>query len=714
MASQPSPPKKTAPILAHRRSQTNWPLLLIGGAVLAAAGWFVWQNTRRPPEVVVVKEVPKAVEAPKVVEPETKPVAVVEPKTVTPVAPPKMAEVPKAEPVVAPVVVESKPYVFAGAALNDPKLPLLLVADARERLKDGKWEDHLVRLQKGLLPALAATSSTDGVERHNRLWESRAFALGMTQALFIRRVGAENLRTAAQGGEQLPALLSELLGRPDLLEKFALTLKVEDDATEALRVWARLAADDTPAQLGRYDNLQIACALVFDQPLRWSRFDGGEACSADALTRYRYYKTAAEAGRLVGDVRKAPPGDLVWVVGATATEDEMSWALANPKLRSLSEWSPSYGLIRYRMDYVTQEKTKLAKPTEGTLKEIFELGGICMHQAHFAANTARAYGIPAAYVTGDGNRGGHAWFAYQRKDKEWNMNTGRYNDGYACGETTDPQTGRRIGEFEVQILGDPQRRAERFVKSQRLQLAAQIFGDGGDLEAQHECLRLAVLAANRCLEAWRAYAACLEALGPKVKTDEWKLFVLEMRRAFDEWPDMRELADDMEAKHLFPTMTQDEIFLSCKRAYDRLISEKKRRGDYDRTRYDLIQKAVERESSVLMADRAKNAEKLASMHRRALEDNADHLPTFRALLEGYYQAVKGDSRMEAAFLSEMERVYRRKLGGTTGGDVFRLKALAGLLDLIQGYFEKCDDGERARRLRLESEKIQKALDKMKK
>ena len=177
---------------------------------------------------------------------------------------------------------------------------------------------------------------------------------------------------------------------------------------------------------------------------------------------------------------------------------------------------------------------------------------------------------------------------------------------------------------------------------------------------------------------------------------------------------MRELADDMEAKHLFPTMPQDEIFLSCKRAYDRLISEKKRRGDYDRTRYDLIQKAVERESSVLMADRAKNAEKLANMHRRALEDNADHLPTFRALLEGYYQAVKGDSRMEAAFLSEMERVYRRKLGGTAGADVFRLKALAGLLDLIQGYFEKCDDVERARRLRLESEKIQKALDKMKK
>ena len=715
MASQPPSPKKPAPVLARRSSQTNWPTVIIGGALLTAAGWFVWQANRKEPEVVIVKEVPKQTATPKVEEPEKKPTAVVETKPAAPVETPKMAEVPKIEPEKKPeAVVETKAYVFTGAGLNDPKFFVILADDARLRLKDGKWEEHLARLQKGLLPALAATSSTDGVECHNRLWDSRAFALGMNQALFIRRVGPEILRTAAQGGEKLPALLSDLLGRADLLEKFALTLKPEDDAAEALRVWALLAADDTPAQRGKYDNLQIACALVFDQPLTWGRFDGGAACTADALTRYRYFKTNTEAGRLVGDVRKSSPGDLVWVVGATATEEEMTWALANPKLRSLAEWAPSYGMIRYRMDYVTQEKTKLPKPTEGTLKEIFEIGGICMHQAHFAANTARAFGIPAAYVTGDGNRGGHAWFAYQRKDKEWNMNTGRYNDGYACGQTTDPQTRRSIGEFEVQILGDAQRRGERFVKSQRLQLAAQIFADGGNIEAQHDCLRLAVLAANRCLEAWRAYAACLEALGPKVKTEEWKNFVLEMRRAFDDWPDMRELADDMEAKHLFPTMTQDEIFLSCKRAYDRLIAEKKRRGEYDRTRYDLVQKAVERESAVLMADRAKNAEKLANLHRRALEDNADHLPTFRALLEGYYLAVKGDTKMESVFLSEMERVYRRKLGGMAGADVFRLKALAGLLDLIQGYFDKCDDAERARRLRLESEKIQKILDKMKK
>jgi DNA-binding SARP family transcriptional activator len=714
MASPPLPPRKPAPILARRSSQTNWPALIIGGGLLAAAAWFVWSaNQKKEVPVAEVKEAPKPAEPAKVVEAEKKPEPVVIKETPKAPEPVKMAE-PVVAPPEAPKVVEAGPYPFEGTALLDPKYFAALTADARARLKDGKWEEHLARLEKGLRPALAGTASTAGIDRYNRLWESRTFALGMTQSLFIRRVTPEALRTAAQGGEKLVALLADLLARPELLEKFALALKAEDDAAEALRVWSVLAADDSPAQRGRFENLQIACALVFDEPLKWKRFDGGEACSAEPVARYRYYKTNAEAGRLAADVRKSSVSDLVWVVGATVTEEEMTWALSQARLRALAEWAPSYGMIRYRMDYVTHEKTKLPAPTEGTLKEIFDIGGICMHQAHFAANTARAFGIPAAYVTGDGNRGGHAWFAYLRKDREWNMNTGRYNDGYACGHTVDPQTRRTVGEFEVQILGDAQRRGERFVKCQRLQLAAQIYAAAGNLEAQRESLRLAVTAANRCLEAWRAYAACLEKIGPAVKTEEWRNFVTEMRRAFDEWPDMRDLADEMEEKHLFPAMTEDEIFLSCKRAYDRLMAEKKRHGEYDRTRYDIVQKAVARESAVLMKDRARNAEKLNNLHRRALEDNADHLPTFRTLLEGYYEAVKGDAKLEALFLSEIERVYRRRMGGTASADVFRLKALAGLLDLIQGYFEKCGDPGRAKRLQLESDKIQKTLEKMRK
>ena len=101
-------------------------------------------------------------------------------------------------------------------------------------------------------------------------------------------------------------------------------------------------------------------------------------------------------------------------------------------------------------------------------------------------DTRVGVGNPA--VGGDGNRGGHAWFAYLMPSHQWNMGngfhpfneprnlpgTGRYADGYANGHTRDPQTGRAIGEFEVQLTGDPKRRMKsHYEKAFRLRLAAR-------------------------------------------------------------------------------------------------------------------------------------------------------------------------------------------------------------------------------------------------
>lgn len=725
-----TPPGRPAP---SRGGQVviGWLIIVVVLATAIGAGWYLWPRKVEPiaetkvaataPDKTPVITPPPAVapapaaeekkpEQPKPIETKT-PVAATEPPT-----PPKPAEPPPA-PVTTPMAVTPPPkaepvaFPFDSPSLLDPKAFARLVAETRERVKDGRWEEHLARLEKGLLPALTATAATDGIERHTRLWKSPYFALGMTQTLFIRQTTPEALRMVA-GSEPGARFLGELMADAEAMEKFALSLKPSDQADKALLIWASLSADDAREIRGKYVNLQIATALVFDQPLAWQRPDGGGAFSADALTRYRFFRANAEAGKLARDLRRLEPGELVWVVGANATEEELAWALAQPRLRALAEWGPSYGMIRYRIDYVTREKTKLPAPKEGTLREILDIGGICVHQAHFAANTARAYGIPAAFVTGEGNRGGHAWFAYLRKNGEWNMDTGRYDDGYACGRTIDPQTGRLIGEFEVQILGDPQRRTERFTKAGRFLVAADVYLANGQPEGQRECLRLAIAAASRHLGAWREYASCLEDAGANVRPEEWTAFVTEMRRSFEEWPDMRDLADEMERKHLFPRMSEDAVYLSCKRAYDRLAAERRRSGGYDRTRYDLIQKAVARESAVLMANRTRNADRLVALHRRALEENADHLPTFRILLEGYYQCVKGDERLEGLFLAEIERIYKRRIGGPTG-DIFRMKALLGLLDLVQGYFDKCGDPTRAKRLQTEADKLRKTLDKTK-
>ena len=66
----------------------------------------------------------------------------------------------------------------------------------------------------------------------------------------------------------------------------------------------------------------------------------------------------------------------------------------------------AYSMIRYRMDRAALGKDPY---TNYTFQEILDEGGICMDQAYFAVNTAKCNGIPSAYVTGDGNRGPHAW-----------------------------------------------------------------------------------------------------------------------------------------------------------------------------------------------------------------------------------------------------------------------------------------------------------------
>lgn len=668
------------------------------GVMDNVADLFRPQSTTTTPEVVVQKD--KQPEPVMVNEVPEKPVVVEKPK-------PKIVAETDPE-------ITLAPYPFNAPDLRDPQCLATLLADTKSRIKDGKWESHYDRLKYGLYPALTATLKSDGILRYDRLWESHYFAVGMTQANFVKRVTPKGLRNACSD-PKVAAFLGELLANPESLERFVVNIKDEDDAEKALQVWADLVADDPKELKGKYVNLQIACALVFDHKLQWTRWASEEPFTANPLARYQYYRNNAERHVLADDITKLRPFELVWVVGGHVTIEEMNWALEQTKLRSLNDhnWSPSYGMIKYRMDFVTGEKTKLPMPKEGTLAEILEIGGICMHQAHFASNTAHAFGIPAAYVTGEGNRGGHAWFAYLSKEHDWNMNTGRYNDGYACGHTSDPQTGKTIGEFEVKLLGDPQRKTTRYDKCRRLMMAAEIYKGNTDADGQREALQLACESANHCLEAWRAYAECLEFFGEKIKVAEWKTVVADLRRAFAEYPDLRAYADELEEKHLFPSMTEEERYMSCRTAYHKLISEKKNRhGGYDQTRYDLIVKAVERETRVLKANPQKAGVQLASLYRESLEELASHLPSFRTLLEGYYQSVKGNPDNERLFLSEMERVFKRRLDGT--GDVFRMKTVLDLLNVMEGYFEKCNDVERGKRLQKEADKIQKELDKLKK
>ena len=774
MAVPPQKPRRRAPAPTPKQSShvglwvigTLFPILVVGG-------WFAFQVYER--SVSTAKLPPKAernliddlaanFRQPEPVVPEKEPAPVVVEKPAPTREPVAVAPKP-AEP--APKIVEEpaptltlQPYPFTGPDLRDPQRMATLLRDTKARLYDGKWESHYDRLKYGLYPALSGTSKNEGPRRFDHLWESPYFALGLTQTAFIRRVSPATLRAFIAKEETLPFLESLLLDA-ERMEKFVANIKEEDDAGEALRVWAKLDADDPKDLKGKYVNLQVAVALVFDKGFAFRRLRDpkGETFTIEPMERYRYFRDNAQRQRLETDIKRLEPYELVWVVSAEATGEEMEWALKEKELRKLklsvgdqkNDWSEAYPMINYRMDFVTGAKPPKAPPgkkaykpldesfVRGTLEETFEVGGICMDQSHFGTTTARAYGIPAASVTGDGNRGGHAWFAYMMPTHQWNMGnsfhpfgeprnlpgTGRYSDGYANGQTRDPQTGKGIGEFEVQLTGDPERRmSEHYPKSLRLRFAAAIFRDNKDKEGRLECLQYATQVAKMSLDAWLEQADALEEITEKGSFDRWREFVKAMKSAFHvyeedkRWPDMLAIADNIAEKHVWtdPKMTAEQVYMECKNSYNQFMSEKKRAHGqtFDKTRYDLIVVSVERTARQLAKDKTpKGQENLFFFMRHGLKDNIEHLPTFRSLLDNFYEAVKGNATLELSFLREIRRLYQNEMSNT-GHDVFRMKAVLGLIDTMEPYFDKCNQPDMKKEFERDKAKIEKELEKIKK
>ena len=762
-------PQKSRPRVSAPKPSANADLWIIGilFPILVVGGWFGWQvyervtlQTKLPPKadrglIDSLAGVFRPVEATET-KTEIPPVVITPPKPVVEpvvVVPPKVIEEP-----LPPLSLQ--PYPFTGPDLRDPQRLATLLKDTKARTFDGKWESHSDRVKYGLYPALTGASKNDGFRRFDRLWDSPYFALGMTQYAFIQRVTPATLRAFIAQEETLP-FLQELMADSGLMEKFLANIKAEDNAGEAIKVWAKLVADDSKELKGKYVNLQLAVALVFDRKFsfRRARDPIGESFTVNPIERYRYFRDNAQRQRLETDIKRLEPYELVWVVSAEATAEEMEWALKENDLKRLklatadqkNDWSEAYPMINYRMDFVTGAKPPKAPPgkkaykplaesfTRGTLEEIHEVGGICMDQSHFGTTAARAFGIPAASVGGDGNRGGHAWFAYMMPTHQWNMGnsfhpfseprnlpgTGRYADGYANGHTRDPQTGKGIGEFEVQLTGDPERRmSEHYPKSLRLRFAAKVFQGNKDQEGQLECLQFSTQVAKMSLDAWLETAACLEAMDTKISYDRWREFVKSMRSAFhvsDEdrrWLDMIKIADDFAEKHVWtdPKMTGEQVYMECKNSYNQFMSEKKRlRGQtFDKTRYDLIVVSIERTGRQLAKDKsAKGQENLFFFMRQGLKDNLEHLPTFRSLLDNFYVAVKGNATLELSFLREIRRLYQNEMSDT-GNDVFRMKTVLGLIDTMQPYFDKCNQPDMKKEFERDKAKIQKELDKLKK
>ena len=236
-------------------------------------------------------------------------------------------------------------------------------------------------------------------------------------------------------GEDMTSLEEWLLDQPDFTATLLAALGPKDSPERVFHVLAQVKQEFGAAKILRYKGLAIAHALVWDR-------EKGKSKKFDATDSFGYY--VSNAASMSFDLTTMPYEPALFLACAQAAPDERLWALKDykrPKKMRGIYGDPGYG-------------GKIPEGQEHTLQNILKYGGICVHRAYFASNVACALGIPAAGISGRGERGGHAWVGYIEPGHPgeylWNLGCGRYSyDHYFVGTTHDPQTGAKLKDYEL-------------------------------------------------------------------------------------------------------------------------------------------------------------------------------------------------------------------------------------------------------------------------
>ena len=586
-------------------------------------------------------------------------------------------------------------------ALGDPDRQQLLRA-AQWAAASGNWERHFTQLKTALATAAGTGPWQQRPQNLDRLIGLGTPALATEQARFIRAVGPAALSTFGKV-DRSRDFLNWLLVRPAVLAAFNDTIAPQDQAADALAAWRTIWFDD---EAGRetFANLAIACALVFDQPVRISanvygfgpttESSGGPAKEVSALSRYRFYRDSAKKGALKVPLAEMTAWELVWVVDAPVPESELVWAQQHANF-SRREWGKAYGHIRYRMDRATQG----VNPYKAyTFAEIEKEGGICGDQAYFAAMTAKANGIPAMVIGGEGDRGGHAWIGFEVARGEWKLDVGRYGDNYAAGTTRDPQTGRTIKEHELRQLTEPARRTAGYAKSEKLLALATLLADAGQRDLATLATDTALALAPKNFAAWTAKLDRLAAA--KVPTADWLRESARMRTVFREYSDLVQAIDKREADYLAANGSS-----AAARQAVHVQTGRMERKDGERS--DLILDSVFRE--VEMAEQADDAEKGGRILRDALREKGHEVVPFKKIAGRYYEWAKKHTKGPET-VRELISFFDRKHDAPTT-DTFAMGAYRGVLGMLIKMAQEQSLGPQQRQLERREEKLKELQEK---
>ena len=510
----------------------------------------------------------------------------------------------------------------------------------------------------------------------------------------ISKVGAETIQEQIKESSPryfYPWLFSD---PSDPLRLFLRTMAREQTPGEEwggiLRKWAEFWMKTSAMPRSRYSSLALACAMlnprIASSPSKL-RASSSTNISTTPLTLeqvFEYFMEMDEARELLTDISKLSPSELLFVVDVRLPRSEMDWARKKVRL-TRKGWGGAYSMIRYRMDRAALGKDPY---TNYTFQEILDEGGICMDQAYFAVNTAKCNGIPSAYVTGDGNRGPHAWVNLLTTDETW-QSYGGY--GYNTGHFSHPHNCKSKHESTLLQGMDKKVNGSRLDTSLDYLSLADLFEEMQKPDCARVMLEAATQATPGSPLGWERLIALMGRPESGTKLEEWDELVAMIKRKFRSRPDYLAMAARVEDEYIFPMRDAS----TNKRHVARDL--KKLEKETDEGRSDLT-------SDLLMENGDKAG--VAALYRKSMKDYARRAEVFEALMEQYYEYVSQDQEAVLQMAKEAESSYNRYIR-TKSGDYFKVKKEAAIQRRIAGYYEKGGNGKKADSLRKDAEKREK-------
>lgn len=517
----------------------------------------------------------------------------------------------------------------------------------------------------------------------------------------ISKVGAETIQEQIKESSSryfYPWLFSD---PSDPLRLFLRTMAREQTPGEEwggiLRKWAEFWMKTSAMPRSRYSSLALACAMldprIASSPSRL-RASSSTGVSTTPLTLeqvFEYFMEMDEARELLTDITKLSPSELLFVVDVRLPRSEMDWARKKVRL-TRKGWGGAYSMIRYRMDRAALGKDPY---TNYTFQEILDEGGICMDQAYFAVNTAKCNGIPSAYVTGDGNRGPHAWVNLLTTDETW-QSYGGY--GYNTGHFSHPHNCKSKHESTLLQGMDRKVNGARLDTSLDYLSLAALFEEMQKPDCARVMLEAATQAAPGSPLGWERLIALMSRPESGTKLEEWDELVTMIKRKFRSRPDYLAMAARVEDEYIFPMRDAS----ANKRHVARDL--KKLEKETDEGRSDLTSAAIKRQADILI----ENGDRVgvAALYRKSMKDYARRAEVFEALMGQYYGYVSQDQEAVLQLAREAESFYNRSIR-TKSGDYFKVKKEVAIQRKIAGYYEKGGNERKADSLRKDAEKREK-------